>query len=75
MRKRFEQWYAGDSPRGLERNADGEYKYMPANVAWRTWQAATAVEREACAEGAESAASDANKYDIANAIRDRSNVQ
>ena len=50
VRACFEQWYAGDMQKGLERTADGEYKYMPAQVAWGVWQAATAVEREACAK-------------------------
>lgn len=44
VRTQFEKWYAGDMPKGLERTADGEYKYMPAQVAWGVWQAATAAE-------------------------------
>ena len=50
VRAQFEKWYAGDMPKGLERTADGQYKYMPAQVAWGVWQAATAAEREACAK-------------------------
>ena len=48
-RQIFEEWYAGELPKALERNADGGYKYMPANTAWHVWQAAIAHEREECA--------------------------
>lgn len=41
QRKIFEQWYfEGAAAKAAERNPDGEYKYMPASVAWHTWQAA-----------------------------------
>lgn len=54
LRAKFEAWFSGDFPRSVERNVDGEYKYMPANSAWQTYQAGhadgVADERERCAQ-------------------------
>ena len=52
VRAQFEYWMSdeGQSPKAVERSMDGEYKYMPANSAWRAWQAAAKAEREACAK-------------------------
>jgi len=46
MREEFEAWYTGPNPVALERNGP-HYKYMPANVAWVTWQAALATQPQA----------------------------
>lgn len=47
-RQLFEQWFfEGAITKAAERNADGEYKYMPACQAWKAWQAAVETEREA----------------------------
>lgn len=49
-RATFEEWYFdGAIPKASERSVNGEYKYMAAEQAWRTWQAATKLERDACA--------------------------
>lgn len=41
LRAQFEAWFSGSFPAcSVERNVDGEYKYMPANAAWQTYQAA-----------------------------------
>ena len=63
LRAKFEAWFSGDFPRSVERNVDGEYKYMPANSAWQTYQAGhaagVAAERERCANLAADLAADA----------------
>lgn len=40
-REEFETWFKSGSKSELARNCDG-YKFMPASVAWTTWQAARA---------------------------------
>lgn len=50
-RQLFEHWFfEGAISKAAERNADGEYKYMPANQAWKAWQAA--VKTKECIEQA-----------------------
>lgn len=51
MRVAFEFWYSdeGSAPKAVERDQFGVYKLMSAQLAWVAWQAASAVEREACA--------------------------
>lgn len=43
LRAQFEAWFSGDFPSSVERNVDGEYKYMPASSAWQTYQAGYAA--------------------------------
>lgn len=43
LRAQFEAWFSGGFPSSVERNVDGEYKYMPADSAWRTYQAGYAA--------------------------------
>lgn len=38
-RSEFEAWYLGSlTGRHLDRNADGHYLYMPAQIAWNVWR-------------------------------------
>lgn len=49
MREEFERWFfecAGNN--AAARNADGEYKYMPASQAWLAWKAGAKNERVQC---------------------------
>jgi hypothetical protein len=48
LRDAFEAWFA--APRKLETILDGSYRYMPADTAWRTWQAASKYTLEEAAE-------------------------
>ena len=61
----FDEWWNEQDTRFTHHNIRAEIEDV--------WEVATIIEREACAETAEAAASDANKYDIADAIRMRSN--
>jgi hypothetical protein len=60
----FDEWIKQFTPSDM-------YHITIAKLAWET---GAKVEREACAEVAESAASDDNKYDIADAIRAKSDT-
>lgn len=44
MREQFEKWYSdeGATPRAVERDARGAYKYSGAATAWDVWRAAWA---------------------------------
>lgn len=49
MREEFERWFfAGATSKACERNAQGEYKYMPAAQAWKAWNAGAENERVGC---------------------------
>lgn len=49
MREDFERWFFdGAASKASERNADGEYKYMPAVQAWKAWKAGAENERVKC---------------------------
>ncbi|MFD1709714.1 hypothetical protein FVQ98_10520 [Ottowia sp. GY511] len=56
LRAKFEAWFSGGFPRSVERNVDGEYKYMPADSAWRTYQAGHAAAKAETADVGEPAA-------------------
>jgi hypothetical protein len=47
-RAAFEAWFA--APRKLETILDGSYRYMPADTAWKTWQASRKDALEEAAE-------------------------
>ena len=44
-RAAFEKWYSNDGawPQSIERNADGEYTYIPTAVNWNAWKARAAL--------------------------------
>jgi hypothetical protein len=46
--KRFEQWYTGNTDGNLNKAREGHYVYMPAQIAWNTWQAALASQEPVC---------------------------
>lgn len=49
MREDFERWFfEGAASKASERNADGEYKYIPAAQAWKAWKAGAENERVEC---------------------------
>lgn len=53
MREKFEHWYsdASATPKAIERDTKGNYKYMGTHNAWTTWQAcAAALSQPAAAE-------------------------
>ena len=57
LRAQFDAWFSGGFPSSVERNVDGEYKYMPADSAWRTYQAGhAAAKSETAAAGISDAA-------------------
>ena len=73
QRQAFEAWAISLLPLG---RSDGEYTVGQAAHAWRTWQAATAAEREACADIADNICSEYGGNDpttqmVAAAIRAR----
>lgn len=52
MREAFESWYTdgGDWPKSVEKDGNGTYRLAQAASAWRTFQAATAIERDRAAK-------------------------
>lgn len=49
MRRAFEAWAKSHTALKLNHERDWSYLYVDARTAWEAWQAATAAEREACA--------------------------
>lgn len=45
MRDAFEKWFE-PSGKGLERDAEGNYKFMTAYAAWNAWQAGRNAAKE-----------------------------
>lgn len=52
MQEQFERWYSDDGawPKAVEKNANGNYKYIGAASAWDAWRASYKSGRESMRE-------------------------